>query len=98
MQAPAYAIMNQLLAFVKFLYEDVRQEQIDVASSITMKRPGKIPVIHSEAEVEIERFLHSFTHMKHTDIFTLLFLLSAEDPPAGWPSPRDVSQTVLYAV
>ncbi|MBD3273749.1 MAG: tyrosine-type recombinase/integrase, partial [Candidatus Marinimicrobia bacterium] len=67
----SYSMMKQLLASVNFLYEEVLKEQIDFEFNIKMKKPSRIPVVLSKEEVE--RFLNSFTNMKHKAIFTLIY-------------------------
>lgn len=67
----SYSMMKQLLASVKFLYEEVLQEEIDFDFNIKMKKPSRIPVVLSVEEVE--RFLNSFTNLKHKAIFTLIY-------------------------
>lgn len=67
----SYSMMKQLLASVKFLYEEVLQEEIDFDFTIKMKKPSRIPVVLSVEEVE--RFLNSFTNLKHKAIFTLCY-------------------------
>jgi site-specific recombinase XerD len=66
-----YSMMKQLLASVKFLYEEVLQEEIDFDFTIKMKKPSRIPVVLSVEEVE--RFLNSFSNLKHKAIFTLCY-------------------------
>ncbi len=66
-----YSMMKQLLASVKFLYDEVLQEEIDFNFKIKMKKPSRIPVVLSVEEVQ--RFLHSFTNIKHKAIFTLCY-------------------------
>lgn len=56
-------MMKQLLASVKFLYEEVLQEEIDFDFQINMKKPSRIPVVLSVEEVQ--RLLNSFTNIKH---------------------------------
>jgi site-specific recombinase XerD len=60
-----------LLASVKFLYEEVLQEDIDFDFYIKMKKPSRIPVVLSVEEVQ--RLLNSFTNIKHKAIFTLCY-------------------------
>lgn len=60
-----------MLASVKFLYEEVLQEEIDFDFDIKMKKPSQIPVVLSVQEVQ--RFLNSFTNLKHKAIFTLCY-------------------------
>ena len=64
-------MMKQLLASVKFLYEEVLQEEIDFDFTIKMKKPSRIPVVLSVQEVE--RLLNSFDNLKHKALFTLLY-------------------------
>lgn len=66
-----YSMMKQLLASVKFLYNDVLKKDIGFDFNIKMKKPSKIPVVLSAREVE--RFLKSFDNLKHKAIFTLLY-------------------------
>ena len=70
-QGYSYSIMKQLLAFVKFLYEEVLNEDVDFDFNIKMKKPSRIPVVLSIQEVE--RFLNSFTNLKHKTIFTMIY-------------------------
>lgn len=63
--------MKQLLASVKFLYEEVLKEEIDFDFNIKMKKPSTIPQVLSIEEVQ--RFLNSFTNVKHKSIFTLCY-------------------------
>ncbi|MCH2449344.1 MAG: site-specific integrase [Gracilimonas sp.] len=67
----SYSMMKQLLASVKFLYEEVLQEEIDFDFTIKMKKPSRIPVVLSVEEVQ--RFLNSFTNLKHKAIFMLCY-------------------------
>lgn len=67
----SYSMMKQLLASVKFLYEEVLKERVDFDFNIKMKKPSRIPVVLSVQEVE--RFLNSFTNLKHKSIFTLIY-------------------------
>lgn len=67
----SYSMMKQLLASVKFLYQEVLKEEIDFDFNIKMKKPSRIPVVLSVQEVE--RFLKSFKNLKHKAIFTLLY-------------------------
>ena len=60
-----------MLASVKFLYEEVLQEDIDFDFYIKMKKPSRIPVVLSVEEVE--RLLNSFTNLKHKAIFTICY-------------------------
>lgn len=64
-------MMKQLLASVKFLYEEVLKERVDFDFNIKMKKPSRIPVVLSVQEVE--RLLNSFTNLKHKAIFTLIY-------------------------
>ena len=67
----SYSMMKQLLASVKFLYEEVLKEEIDFDFNIKMKKPSTIPEVVSQEEVQ--RFLKSFTNLKHKAIFTLCY-------------------------
>jgi len=67
----SYSMMKQLLASVKFLYEEVLNEDVDFDFNIKMKKPSRIPVVLSIQEVE--RFLNSFTNLKHKTIFTMIY-------------------------
>jgi site-specific recombinase XerD len=67
----SYSMMKQLLASVKFLYEEILNESIDFDFNIKMKKPSRIPVVLSVQEVE--RFLNSFTNLKHKAIFTMIY-------------------------
>lgn len=67
----SYSMMKQLLASVKFLYHEVLKEPIDFDFNIKMKKPSSIPVVLSVQEVE--RFLNSFTNLKHKAIFTMIY-------------------------
>jgi len=67
----SYSMMKQLLASVSFLYEEVLKEEIDFDFNIKMKKPSRIPVVLSVQEVE--RFLNSFSNLKHKAIFTLIY-------------------------
>lgn len=64
-------MMKQLLASVSFLYEDVLNEEIDFDFNIKMKKPSRVPVVLSVQKVE--RFLNSFTNLKHKVIFMLIY-------------------------
>jgi site-specific recombinase XerD len=66
-----YSMMKQLLASVKFLYEEVLKEDIDFDFNIKMKKPSTIPVVLSVEEVQ--SLLNSFTNVKHKAIFTLCY-------------------------
>jgi len=66
-----YSSMKQLIASVRFLYEEVLQKDIDFDFDIKMKKPSRIPVVLSVQEVE--KFLNSFINLKHKVIFTLLY-------------------------
>lgn len=59
------------MASVKFLYAEVLKEDIDFDFYIKMKKPSKIPVVLSVEEVQ--RFLNTFTNIKHKAIFTLCY-------------------------
>jgi site-specific recombinase XerD len=67
----SYSMMKQLLASVSFLYDEVLKEEIDFDFNIKMKKPSRIPVVLSIQEVE--RFLNSFTNLKHKTIFTMIY-------------------------
>jgi len=69
----SYSMMRQLLASVKFLYEEVLKKDIDFDFNIKMKKPSRIPVVLSVQEVE--RLLNSFSNLKHKAIF--MFIHSA---------------------
>jgi len=62
----SYLMMKQLLASVKFLYEEVLQEEIDFDFYIKMKKPSRIPVVLSVEEVQ--RLLNSFTNTKQQTV------------------------------
>src|SRR5690554_1073736 len=66
-----YSMMKQLLASVKFLYNEVLKEPIDFDFNIKMKKPSTIPVVLSIEEVQ--RLFNSFTNLKHKAIFTLCY-------------------------
>ena len=66
-----YSMMKQLLASVKFLYQDVLKKDIDFDFNIKMKKPSTIPEVLSVEEVQ--RLLNSFTNIKHKAIFTLCY-------------------------
>ena len=66
-----YSMMKQLLASVKFLYHEVLKEPIDFDFNIKMKKPSTIPEVLSVEEVQ--RFLNTFTNLKHKSIFTLCY-------------------------
>ena len=66
-----YSSMKQMVASLRFLYEEVLNEEIDFDFNIGMKKPSRIPVVLSVQEVE--RLLNSFTNLKHKAIFTLLY-------------------------
>jgi len=66
-----YSMMKQVLASVKFLYNDVLKEPIDFDFNIKMKKPSTIPEVLSVEEVQ--RFLNTFTNLKHKAIFTLCY-------------------------
>jgi len=70
-QGYSYSMMKQLLASVKFLYEEVLSKDVDFNFNIKMKKPSRIPVVLSVQEVE--RLLKSFTNLKHKSIFTLIY-------------------------
>tara|TARA_R110000868_G_scaffold37111_1_gene131287 strand:- start:30718 stop:31560 length:843 start_codon:yes stop_codon:yes gene_type:complete len=67
----SYSMMKQLLASVKFLYHEVLIESIDFNFNIKMKKPSSIPEVLSVEEVQ--RFLSTFTNLKHKAIFTLCY-------------------------
>lgn len=64
-------MMKQLLASVRFLYQDVLKKDIDFDFNIQMKKPSTIPEVLSVEEVQ--RLLNSFTNVKHKAIFTLCY-------------------------
>ncbi len=66
-----YSMMKQLLASVKFLYQEVLKESIGFDFNVTLKRPSKLPAVLSVEEVE--RLLKSFSNIKHKAIFTLCY-------------------------
>lgn len=66
-----YSMMKQLLASVKFLYQEVLKESIDFDFNIKMKKPSTVPEVLSVEEVQ--RFLNSFINLKHKAIFTLCY-------------------------
>jgi integrase/recombinase XerD len=66
-----YSMMKQLLASVKFLYQEVLDEPIDFDFNIKMKKPSTIPEVLSVEEVQ--SFLNTFTNLKHISIFTLCY-------------------------
>ncbi len=66
-----YSMMKQLLASVKFLYLEVLKEPIDFDFNIKMKKPSTIPEVLSVEEVQ--RFLNTFSNLKHKAIFTLCY-------------------------
>ncbi|UBM59477.1 site-specific integrase [Marinilongibacter aquaticus] len=66
-----YSMMKQLLASVRFLYQEVLKESIDFDFNIKMKKPSTVPEVLSLKEVQ--RFLNSFTNLKHKAIFTLCY-------------------------
>lgn len=66
-----YSMMKQLLASVKFLYQEVLDEPIDFDFNIKMKKPSTIPEVLSVEEVQ--SFLNTFTNLKHKSIFTLCY-------------------------
>jgi site-specific recombinase XerD len=63
--------MKQQLAAVKFLYQEVLKKPIDFDFNIKMKKPSTIPEVLSVKEVE--KFLNTFTNLKHKAIFTLCY-------------------------
>ncbi|GAB5408543.1 MAG: site-specific integrase [Balneolaceae bacterium] len=66
-----YSMMKQLLASVKFLFEEVLKKRIDFDFNVTMKKPSTIPEVLSVEEVQ--RFLNTFSNIKHKAIFTLCY-------------------------
>src|SRR5690625_2039172 len=64
-------MMKQVLASVRFLYVEVLNQHINFNFNIKMKKPSRIPVVLSAEEVQ--RFLNSFSNLKHKAIFTLLY-------------------------
>lgn len=66
-----YSSMKQMVASLRFLYEEVLRKDIDFDFYIGMKKPSRIPVVLSVEE--IERLLNSFDNLKHKAIFTLLY-------------------------
>lgn len=66
-----YSMMKQLLASVKFLYQEVLKKPIDFDFNIKMKKPSTLPEVLSIDEVQ--RFLKSFKNLKHKAIFTLCY-------------------------
>jgi len=66
-----YSMMKQLLASVNFLFEEVLIKPIDFDFKIKMKKPSTIPIVLSVEEVQ--RFLNTFTNLKHKSIFTLCY-------------------------
>jgi len=67
----SYSMMKQLLASVSFLYDEVLKEEINFDFHIKIKKPSRITVVLSVQEVE--RFLNSFSNVKHKAIFTLIY-------------------------
>jgi len=67
----SYSTMKQHLASIKFLYENVLLEKSDFDFNIKMKKPSTIPEVLSVEEVQ--RFLNTFTNLKHKAIFTLCY-------------------------
>jgi len=67
----SYSMMKQLLASVKFLYNEVLKEPIGFDFNIKMKKPSTIPEVLSVQEVQ--RFLNTFSNLKHKAIFTLCY-------------------------
>ena len=67
----SYSTMKQLLASVRFLYLEVLKKDVDFDFNIKMKKPSTIPEVLSVKEVQ--RFLRSFTNLKHKAIFTLCY-------------------------
>ena len=66
-----YSMMKQVLASVRYLYVEVLNQHINFNFNIKMKKPSRIPVVLSAEEVQ--RFLNSFSNLKHKAIFTLLY-------------------------
>lgn len=66
-----YSMMKQLLASVKFLYQEVLRKPIDFDFNIKMKKPSTLPEVLSVEEVQ--RFLNSFKNLKHKAIFTICY-------------------------
>lgn len=66
-----YSMMKQLLASVKFLYNEVLKKPIDFDFNVPLKRPSKLPVVLSIEEVE--KFINSFSNIKHKAMFTLCY-------------------------
>ncbi len=67
----SYSSMKQLLASVRFLYREVLKKPIDFDFNIKMKKPSNVPEVLSVEEVQ--RFLNSFTNLKHRAIFSLCY-------------------------
>lgn len=67
----SFSMMKQLLASIKFLYHEVLKQPIDFDFNIKMKKPSTLPQVLSIQEVE--RFLNSFSNIKHKAIFTLCY-------------------------
>jgi site-specific recombinase XerD len=67
----SYSTMKQLLASVKFLYHEVLKEPIDFDFNIKMKKSSTIPEVLSVEDVQ--RFLNTFSNLKHKAIFTLSY-------------------------
>lgn len=67
----SYSMMKQLLASVKFLYQEVLKRSIQFDFNIKMKKPTTIPEVLSIEEVQ--RFLNTFINLKHKAIFTLCY-------------------------
>ncbi|MBO6536002.1 MAG: tyrosine-type recombinase/integrase [Balneolaceae bacterium] len=67
----SYSTMKQHLASVRFLYHHVLNKPIDFDFNIKMKKPSTIPEVLSIEEVQ--RFLNTFTNLKHKAIFTLCY-------------------------
>jgi len=66
-----YSSMKQMVASLRFLYDEVLEKDIDFDFNIGMKKPSRIPVVLSVQEVE--RLLNSFSNLKHKAIFTLMY-------------------------
>ena len=67
----SFSMMKQLLASIKFLYHEVLKQPIDFDFNIKMKKPSTLPEVLSIQEVE--RFMNSFSNLKHKAIFTLCY-------------------------
>jgi site-specific recombinase XerD len=67
----SYSTIKQHLAAVRFLYVEVLNKPIDFDFNIKMKKPSTIPEVLSVEEVQ--RFLNTFTNLKHKAIFSLCY-------------------------